>query len=24
MCGALQHAYVDPKEIPPGAFTPGG
>jgi len=24
MCDALQHAYVDPKEIPPGAFTPGG
>ena len=23
MCDALQHAYVDPKEIPPGAFTPG-
>ncbi|MBC7037528.1 pyrroloquinoline quinone biosynthesis protein C, partial [Salmonella enterica subsp. enterica serovar Enteritidis] len=24
MCDALQHAYVDPKEIPPGAFVPGG
>jgi hypothetical protein len=24
MCDALQHAYVDPKEIPPGAFTPDG
>ena len=24
MCDALQHAYVDPKEIPPGAFAPGG
>ena len=24
MCDALHHAYVDPKEIPPGAFTPGG
>ena len=22
MCDALQHAYVDPKEIPPGAFVP--
>src|SRR6201994_3639458 len=24
MCDALQHAYVDPKEIPPGAFAPDG
>ena len=24
MCDALYHAYVDPKEIPPGAFVPGG
>jgi len=24
MCDALHHAYVDPKEIPPGAFAPGG
>jgi coenzyme PQQ biosynthesis protein C len=24
MCDALHHAYVYPKEIPPGAFTPGG
>jgi len=24
MCDALQHAYVDPGEIPPGAFAPGG
>ena len=24
MCDALQHAYVDPKETPPGAFEPGG
>jgi coenzyme PQQ biosynthesis protein C len=24
MCDALQHAYVEPKSIPPGAFTPGG
>ena len=22
MCDALQHAYVEPKEIPPGAFVP--
>jgi coenzyme PQQ biosynthesis protein C len=22
MCDALEHAYVDPKEIPPGAFVP--
>ena len=22
MCDALQHAYVDPKDIPPGAFVP--
>ena len=24
MCDALHHAYVDPGEIPPGAFAPGG
>ena len=24
MFDALHHAYVDPKEIPPGAFMPGG
>lgn len=24
MCDALHHAYVDPKEIPPGAFAPSG
>jgi coenzyme PQQ biosynthesis protein C len=24
MCDALHHAYVDPKEMPPGAFAPGG
>ena len=24
MCDALHHAYVDPKEIPPGAFVPEG
>src|SRR5215213_3872121 len=24
MCDALHHAYVDPKEIPPGAFAPDG
>jgi pyrroloquinoline-quinone synthase len=24
MCDALHHAYVDPKEIPPGAFALGG
>ena len=24
MCDALQYAYVDPEEIPPGAFGPGG
>ena len=24
MCDALHHAYVAPKSIPPGAFTPGG
>jgi len=24
MCDALQHAYVAPQEIPPGAFTPEG
>ena len=24
MCDALHHAYVAPKEIPPGAFAPGG
>jgi coenzyme PQQ biosynthesis protein C len=23
MCDALQHAYVDPKHVPPGAFAPG-
>ena len=24
MCDALYHAYVDPGQIPPGAFVPGG
>jgi coenzyme PQQ biosynthesis protein C len=24
MCDALHHAYVEPKEIPPGAFVPDG
>ena len=24
MCDALQHAYVAPKQIPPGAFVPEG
>ena len=24
MCDALHHAYVEPKEIPPGAFVPEG
>jgi hypothetical protein len=24
MCDALHHAYVEPKDIPPGAFAPGG
>ena len=24
MCDALQYAYVESKDIPPGAFTPGG
>jgi coenzyme PQQ biosynthesis protein C len=24
MCDALYHAYVEPKDIPPGAFVPGG
>jgi coenzyme PQQ biosynthesis protein C len=24
MCDALYHAYVEPKQIPPGAFVPGG
>lgn len=24
MCDALYHAYVEPKEIPPGAFVPSG
>ncbi len=24
MCDALYHAYVEPRQIPPGAFVPGG
>jgi coenzyme PQQ biosynthesis protein C len=24
MCDALYHAYVDPKDVPPGAFVPDG